>query len=135
MAASIPGPAKLLRAAQTEADDLKELDILIVASPTQGGRPTSPVSTLLKQIPAGALDRTKVAAFDTRLAKQKQVVGLRVLMSLIGFAAPRIAVALQHKGGRLVVPPEGFIVEDKEGPLASGELERATAWARSIVSA
>jgi hypothetical protein len=56
-------------------------------------------------------------------------------MKVIGYAAPRISSGLQAKGGRLAAAPEGFIVEDKEGPLKQGELERAASWARSLVSA
>ena len=35
----------------------------------------------------------------------------------------------------LVVPPEGFFIKDKEGPLKDGELERATAWGAQIMAA
>jgi flavodoxin len=108
------------------------LDLLIVGSPTQGGRPTTAISALLKSIPSGALERTKVAAFDTRFSPAEHGYGLRILMKVIGFAAPRIAGMLQAKGGRLIVPAEGFIVQAKEGPLRPGEIERATAWAQQI---
>lgn len=33
------------------------------------------------------------------------------------------------------MPPEGFIVQDTEGPLRPGELERAAEWAGHILSA
>jgi hypothetical protein len=39
------------------------------------------------------------------------------------------------RGGKLAVPPEGFIVEASEGPLREGELERAAAWAKTIIGA
>jgi hypothetical protein len=47
-------------------------------------------------------------------------------------AAERIAKALAKKGGRLVAELEGFIVEQKEGPLKQGELERASNWAKAM---
>jgi hypothetical protein len=53
-------------------------------------------------------------------------------MKIIGYAAPRIAGGLQAKGGRLAAPPEGFFVQEKEGPLKQGELERAASWAKSL---
>ncbi len=37
------------------------------------------------------------------------------------------------KDGYLAAEPEGFIVEDSEGPLKKGELERAAIWAKGIV--
>jgi hypothetical protein len=40
---------------------------------------------------------------------------------------------LERKGGHLAAEPEGFIVEDSEGPLKKGELERAGTWAKGIV--
>jgi hypothetical protein len=39
-----------------------------------------------------------------------------------------MAEVLKSKGVKLIVPPEGFIVKEKEGPLAPGELERARKW-------
>jgi hypothetical protein len=53
-------------------------------------------------------------------------------MKMGGYAAPRIARALEKKGGNLAAPPEGFFVEDKEGPLKAGELERAAGWAKEL---
>jgi len=40
---------------------------------------------------------------------------------------------MEGKGGYLAAEPEGFIVEDSEGPLKKGELERAASWAKGIV--
>lgn len=51
---------------------------------------------------------------------------------LILKAAGRIATILEYKGCYLAMEPEGFIVEDSEGPLKKGELERAATWARGI---
>ena len=33
----------------------------------------------------------------------------------------------------IIEPEEGFIVEDSEGPLKKGELERTVSWAKGIV--
>ncbi len=63
---------------------------------------------------------------------EDQGVGLRILMSVIRYAAERIAKDLAKKGGRLVAKPEGFIVENKEGPLKPGELERTNKWAKGM---
>jgi hypothetical protein len=88
------------------------------------------MQAFLNQLPANALNHVGVTAFDTRV--EGKGIGLRILMSLLGFAAGRIAGSLQRKGGQLTTPPEGFIVEGKEGPLKSGELERAVDWAKRI---
>jgi hypothetical protein len=57
----------------------------------------------------------------------------RYLVDKGGYAAKHIAKALEKKGGKLVVPPEGFFVKGDNGPLAEGELARAAKWAEQIV--
>jgi hypothetical protein len=41
---------------------------------------------------------------------------------------------LEALGATLVADPEGFVVKGKEGPLVEDELERAAAWARSLLA-
>jgi len=127
--------ARLLRATEARQGDLNAIDLLLAGSPTQGGRPTSAIKVFIDAIAPAGLDGIDVAAFDTRIAAEDQALPLRMLMRLIGFAAPRIASALEKKGARLVLAPEGFIVEGKEGPLRDGEIERARIWARGILAA
>lgn len=90
------------------------------------------IQTYLNDLPPNALAKKHVAAFDTRFAIDERGLGLKLLMKAIGFAVARIAGSLKSRGGNLVITPEGFIVEGKEGPLKSGELERAAAWMNSI---
>lgn len=106
-----------------------KVDLLVVGSPTHGGRPTEGVSKFLKELPD--LHNVRVAAFDTRVAQQDQTRSLRLVMKVIGYAAGKIASKLRRRGGTLV-SSEGFIVEDKGGPLRAGELTRATHWAGSL---
>jgi hypothetical protein len=54
------------------------------------------------------------------------------LITLFGTAAPKIARALEKKGGTLAGPPGGFYVTGGEGPLKEGEVERAAAWAQGL---
>ncbi len=78
----------------------------------------------------------KVAAFDTRLkADELDSAGLRFIVKTGGYAAKRIADRLKKAGGNLVAPPEGFYVQDTEGPMKPGELERAAQWAGRILNA
>jgi hypothetical protein len=65
------------------------------------------------------------AAFDTRGDANA---------ALTGSAARGIAKRLRRHGFELVGEPESFLVEDAEGPLADGELDRAREWGRSLVS-
>ncbi len=109
-----------------------ELTLLVVGSPTQGGRPTVALQKIFDSIPADALQHTKVAAFDTRFAYKKQNFALKLLMKTIAFAAEKIAKTLQAKSGMLVAKPEAFFVSSKEGPLLPGELERAEQLGRTL---
>ena len=130
--AGLAGDAKVVRVGDVNASDLQAFDLLIVGSPVHGGRATPAIDALLQQLPAHSLEGKRVAAFDTRFESEEQGIGLRILMSVIRYAAERIAKDLTKKGGRLVAEPEGFIVEQKEGPLKQGEQERASAWAKAM---
>ncbi len=134
MAAAFGEGTRIERATSLTPADLEGLDLLVVGSPTQGGRPLPSVTKLLRSAGPDVLRSARVAAFDTRLAIGERGFGLRLLMKTIGYAAPKIAKALEAKGGRLTVPPEGFLVEGKEGPLKPGELERAAAWAAAVLA-
>lgn len=130
--AGLAGDARVMRVGDVNASELRSFDLLIVGSPVHGGRATPAIDALLKQLPTHSLEGKRVAAFDTRFESEEQGIGLRILMSVIRYAAERIAKDLAKKGGRLVAEPEGFIVEQKEGPLKQGELERASQWAKAM---
>ncbi len=118
-----------------EAEEFPGLDYLIVGSPTRAFRPSDAVKDFLRDIPSGGLKGVKVAAFDTRIAKEDtENPVLRFMVSVFGYAAKPIADRLVRKGGELVGEPTGFIVLGTEGPLKDGELERAASWAASLVS-
>ena len=115
-------------------EQLTDLDLLIVGSPTRAFNPTKEISTFLKKIPPKGLKGVKVASFDTRLSPSD--VDSRVYSVLerrFGYAAEPIADKLKKSGGELIVQPEGFFVKDSKGPLKEGELERAAEWAKLIM--
>ena len=122
--AAIAGDVKVVSAGEADLSGLKSPDLLIVGSPTYGGRPTPAMHGFLDKIPKGSLKGINVAAFDTRLPSK--------WVKLFGFAAGRIDGSLKSKGGTPVVPPEPFFVKGREGPLLDGEKERAAAWAKEI---
>jgi len=121
---AITGEVKVLRVGEVHSSELKTFDLLIVGSPTQGGRPTLAIQDFLNKIPEPVIRGINVAAFDTRLSTR--------LVRIFGYAAVRIADSLKRNGGTLIAPPEGFFVKGKEGPLKEGELERAAEWAKEI---
>lgn len=113
-------------------DSLTGIKLVVVGSPTQGGTMTHAMQAYLKEVPARSLEGVVVAAFDTRFVAQEQKAWLRLLMGLIGYAAPKILSVLESKGGKPVAESVGFIVTDKKGPLKDGELERARAWGNDL---
>jgi flavodoxin len=125
---------EILQAKEVIPEQLSRLDLCVVGSPTRGFRPTETVTGVLKQIRSNSLHGVKVAAFDTRFkADELDSAGLRFIVKTGGYAARRIADRLKRAGGNLIAPPEGFYVEDVEGPLKDGELERAAEWAFSLL--
>ena len=64
----------------------------------------------------------KAATFDTRLDRSPWLTGV---------ASRGIARRLRHRGYE-IVDRESFLVEESEGPLAPGELERAREWGRTL---
>lgn len=118
--------AKAVRVGQASAADFASYDLIVIGSPTQGGRPMPAMKAFLDNMPADALKNKKAAAFDTR--------GKTWIVKIFGWAATRIAEALTAKGAVLVALPEGFFVKATKGPLVDGELERAAAWAKDIAA-
>jgi flavodoxin len=135
-ALAAPESVDVRQLSKTQPDQLAGLDLLVVGAPTHGCRPSPPAREFLKRIPANALKDVKIAAFDTRFDMDKmdsyRFVGK--VLDFLGYAAPRISSSLEKNGGEVVMPPEGFFVEDTEGPLEDGELERAMEWGREIVA-
>ena len=121
------GDARLARAGK-ENTDIQGIDILVVGSPTQGGRPTPPVQEFLKAIPSNGLQNVKVASFDTRMRKG----GSGAFAKLFGYATGRIESELKKRGGT-VIASEGFGVTGREGPLEEGETDRARKWGSGLV--
>ena len=125
MADAIPGEVKVLHVNEVNSFELKESNLIIVGSPTHGGRPMPSVQNFLNKAMLRESNGTNVAVFDTRLST--------MLASIFGYAAGRIASSLKKKGGNLIAPPEGFFVKATKGPLKDGEVERAAIWAKEII--
>ena len=66
------------------------------------------------------------AVFDTRVSKVRR---------LPAAAGPRAARLARRRGLTVLGRPEAFLVADVCGPLVDGEIERATAWGRSLADA
>ena len=123
VAAGIGGGAHALRVGAVEAKRFEAMDLLVLGSPTLGGRPSSAMHEYVNSIPEEAGRKLPVATFDTRLMMR--------FAKIFGFAAVRMADRLKDKG-YTVKSTEGFFVKGRNGPLADGELARATEWGRKL---
>jgi flavodoxin len=74
----------------------------------------------LRDLPDGG--GVRAATFDTRLDRSPWFTGV---------ASRGIAKRLRRRGYE-VVGSESFLVEDSEGPLEEGELDRARTWGREL---
>lgn len=122
--AAISGEVRVAKVGEVSASGLQDADLLVLGSPTLGGRPTEPMQGFLASLSEAQLKGKKAAAFDTRYAGR--------FVKVFGFAAEKMSESLTAKGATLVAPPQPFIVTGKKGPLKEGELERAASWARDI---
>jgi flavodoxin len=120
-----------------------EVDLLVVGAPTHAFGLPRPVSRedavrqgapeesaapgvreWLEGLPRRRNDGSRLAAtFDTRVTKVRH---------LPRSAATGAARRLAHLGYTIVEKPAAFLVEDVQGDLLDGELEKATAWGRKV---
>jgi flavodoxin I len=124
---TLTGTVRVVKSGGVSLQDLNGLDLLVLGSPTVGGRATKPMQEFVENLPRTVAEKVRYAAFDTRISMKSA--------RIFGYAAPRIAEALSQKGGCAVLAPEGFIVKGRSGPLADGELQRASEWAKRLGAA
>lgn len=117
------GQAEAMRVGQARSAELQGVDLLVVGSPTQGWRATPAMLAFIQSISAERLRGMNVACFDTRFQKPRW---------LTGSAAIAMTKVFQTKGASLVGQPESYFVQKTEGPLISGEVERAARWATAL---
>ena len=132
----------LVDAATTTAPERVAADLLVLAAPThamslsdattradavrQGARPDNCCTGLREWLVHAHPDPradVRVAAFDTRAHRHDPEPD--------GAAASALAMA-RLQGFWPCAPPQVFHVTDVGGPLAPGEMERATAWGRGL---
>jgi len=135
------GQVELREVSEAPAQPDEQLDLVVLGGPThafsmsrestredarrQGatqGEVYAGLREWLDGLPKGA-HHPSVAAFDTRVTKVRRIPGS---------AARKAAKVAGRLGYRVTEQPVSFFVEDVDGPLADGELERARAWGDRI---
>jgi len=119
------GSARVVDIKQFTAAHLKGVDLVVMGTPTHKMNLPKAVPPALDALPNGCLRGIAVAAFDT---------SYKMSWLLNRFtASKRLNRTLRKLGGKPIVRPETFLVVEREGPLYEGEIERAKAWAGTIV--
>jgi flavodoxin I len=118
--------AKVVKVKDAKVEDVASSHLVIIGSPTQGGKQTMAIKAFVDDLPVDALKDKRFAAFDTRFKN--------IMAKIFGYAAPRIESAIRDKGGNTTAQPQGFFVKGTKGPLLDGELERAANWAKAIAA-
>ena len=119
------GFVRVISSDQLTASDVRDADLVVMGTPTHRMNLPEAVRPVFDALPRRVLRDTPVAAFDT---------SYKMSWLLARFTAARkLDQRLRKLGGRRVVPPESFFVEEREGPLYEGEIERARAWSVSIL--
>ena len=107
-------------------DHLTDLDLLVMGSPTHNMNLPKTVKPVFENFPKRSLPGIPVAAFDT---------SYKMSWMLNQFTASKhLARKLRKIGGKVLLPPEIFLVTGREGPLVEGELQRAEKWAQTLWS-
>ena len=121
------GAARTMRASQVAEADLQGVDLVVMGTPTHKMNLPEAVRPIFEDLPKRSLRGVPIAAFDT---------SYKMSAFLARFtAAKKVDRKLRKLGGKRLLPPETFHVEDNhEGPLYDGEIERAKAWAESILA-
>jgi flavodoxin len=104
-------------------NDLEGIEMIVAGSPIIGWKPTEKMGMWLDNLKSGKLNGIKAAAFDTR-----------VKLFIHGDAAKKIEKQLEEAGATIVVTLEVFYVTGKEGPLLSGEIEKAKVWGQKLAA-
>jgi flavodoxin len=108
-----------------EAADLHRVDLVVMGSPTHRMNLPQAVRPVFGRLPKRSLRQARVAAFDTSYKMSPFLAR--------STAAPKLLRKLRRLGGKALVPAETFHVMEAEGPLFEGEIERAKAWAGTLL--
>lgn len=112
---------------------LKNASYLIIGAPTQSFNASKPMLEFLETVDPDTVRNKKTIVFDTRIALDSiDSKFLRWLVHRGGYATAPISKKLKKKGA-IIIGAQGFTVTDREGPLAEGEIERASQWLREVL--
>ncbi|MGA8710721.1 MAG: hypothetical protein ACLP8Y_03540 [Thermoplasmata archaeon] len=99
--------------------------VVFLGGPTHRREMGESLRVFLDRMPDRLVSQCLFAAFDTRFHDSPIVTGS---------SARHIQRAIECRGGRNLVPGESFFVVRRDGPLRTGEVERARMWASGVIA-
>jgi len=118
------GSVRVIGADRLTTADFDTADLVVMGTPTHNMNLPKTVKPVLDSLPKRLLNDIPVAAFD---------ISYKMSWLFNQFTASKKLIRkLRKLGGKPILPPETFLVIDREGPLFEGELEHARTWARAI---
>lgn len=129
VAEAMAGSLDEVQAAPVPVDDfepgiLAAGDLLVVGGPVNGRCPTPKMAALLAALGGGRLKGVRAAAFDTRVR----------LFIHADAAARKMTASLRAGGAHIISEPLPFYVKGSQGLLRNGEMHKAEAWARTMLT-
>lgn len=119
------GPARAAHIHETSVTQLRDVDLLIFGCPSHGPDAMSAMFEFIRRLPVEVLRAPRIACFDTRM---------RAPWWMRRYAAPQLARRLRKAQVEMVLPPEGFYLQMREGPLVEGEADRAAKWGLQLAA-
>lgn len=113
-------------AADVDPREIHGPGVVFVGYPSGGSELDRSIRSFLDRIPDHTMYAVYWEAFDTRT---------QLVPRVAGSAVRRLRRAIEHRGGRLLLPPESFYVGPDENTIPHSELERARAWGSSVIAA
>jgi len=113
-------------AAEVDPREVQGPGVVFVGYPSGGPELDRSLRMFLDRVPDRTMYSVYWAVFDTR----NQPVA-----AVAGSAIRRLRRAIEHRGGRLLLPPESFYVGLGEHGTPHAEVDRARAWGASVIAA
>lgn len=112
-------------ATDVEAAEIHGPGVVFLGYPSGGTELDKPIRTFLDRMPERTIYSVLWAVFDTRTQPQPMVAGSTVR---------RLRRAIEHRGGKLLVPPESFYVGPNDSHVSGDEVDRARTWGSSAIA-
>ena len=114
-------------------EDLRDLDLIFIGSPTRIFRPSKDITELVKSLHKYN-SSLRVACFDTRMhITDNEPWILRKLEKRYGYATDTMIKKLSKKKQIQLHKPIWFYVGGSEGPIIEDELNKIKEWIKEIL--